>query len=316
MPGIIESNIPDQVQPGAIPPSATTYEPERIQVDNATDTVEGRVDALIAKNSPLMQGAQTRANQESNSRGLLNSSMAVGASENAVYNYALPIASQDAQSSLAVKGQNQVAGNRALELGATGAQALQQIGAQGDQAVRQINVQGDTQSRLLAEKGEIDLALQTADGELRERLLVRQGEIEQGLVSTRAEEDRTTLAAQQAGEREAIELRGEIETGLRELDGTIAEKLAQTDNEYRVLLQSSQNATNFYSQISESIAAILASDIPIANKQQLIDHQVDLLDQGLRVIGGMANLDLTAFLQPTTTAPATGINIPSIPYYY
>jgi hypothetical protein len=65
-------------------------------INQATDTVAGQFDALTQKGSPLMTLARTNAAQQANSRGLLNSSMAIGAGEMAAYQAALPIAQQDA----------------------------------------------------------------------------------------------------------------------------------------------------------------------------------------------------------------------------
>lgn len=59
-------------------------------------TVAGQVKGLISANSPLMQQAETKALQQANQRGLLNSSMAVGAAQDATINAALPIAQADA----------------------------------------------------------------------------------------------------------------------------------------------------------------------------------------------------------------------------
>jgi hypothetical protein len=62
----------------------------------ATTTAD-ELQGLIAKNSPLMQQAETAALQQMNRRGLLNSSMAVGAAQGAVLEKAIPIAQTDAQ---------------------------------------------------------------------------------------------------------------------------------------------------------------------------------------------------------------------------
>lgn len=67
---------------------------ERAVGDN--ELVQNRVQGIIASASPLMQQAQTRSLQQMNKRGLINSSMAIGAGESALYDAALPIASQDA----------------------------------------------------------------------------------------------------------------------------------------------------------------------------------------------------------------------------
>jgi hypothetical protein len=59
-------------------------------------TVQGQVKNIIADNSPLMQQAETRSLQQMNGRGLINSSMAVGAGQSALYDAAMPMASADA----------------------------------------------------------------------------------------------------------------------------------------------------------------------------------------------------------------------------
>lgn len=60
------------------------------------ETVRSQLQKIIADDSPLMQQARTRALQTANSRGLLNSSMAMTAADSAMYDAAMPIATQDA----------------------------------------------------------------------------------------------------------------------------------------------------------------------------------------------------------------------------
>ena len=59
-------------------------------------TVQGQIENIIAKNSPLQQLAESRSLQRANERGLINSSMAVGEGQKALYDAALPIAGSDA----------------------------------------------------------------------------------------------------------------------------------------------------------------------------------------------------------------------------
>lgn len=61
----------------------------------APNVMETAVANATDPNSPLVQRARAMANEQSNSAGLLNSSMAVGSAENAVLNQAIPIAQQD-----------------------------------------------------------------------------------------------------------------------------------------------------------------------------------------------------------------------------
>lgn len=61
------------------------------------DNVQNAVKGVIDQGGPLMQQAKTQAKQAANRRGLLNSSMAVQAGQEATYKAALPIASQQSQ---------------------------------------------------------------------------------------------------------------------------------------------------------------------------------------------------------------------------
>ena len=60
-------------------------------------TTASQIEAIIAKDSPLMQQARMRALQRQNASGLLNSTMAASAGEAAVYDAAMPIATADAR---------------------------------------------------------------------------------------------------------------------------------------------------------------------------------------------------------------------------
>lgn len=79
----------------ATPATASTYDPSKFVV-TPEQTVEGRTANLVKDDSVLMQQARVRANQDAQAKGLLSSSLAVGAGQNAVIQNALPIASQDA----------------------------------------------------------------------------------------------------------------------------------------------------------------------------------------------------------------------------
>jgi len=97
VPGTV-ANTDGTTFPAVTPPTAApaTYTAGQRTVDAGNETVAGQMQGLIQENAPLMQMARTSANQQMNSRGLLNSSMAVTASDQAAYQAALPIAQADA----------------------------------------------------------------------------------------------------------------------------------------------------------------------------------------------------------------------------
>ena len=84
-----EQPIPQAAMPSKVKPSA-------IKV-GANETVEGRMAGLLKDpNNPLNVQAQTFANQQTNKRGLLNSSINTSAAQDAMMKNAMPIAQQDA----------------------------------------------------------------------------------------------------------------------------------------------------------------------------------------------------------------------------
>ncbi len=78
------------------PVAPQTYTAKTSDVNKATDTVQGQVDSILAKDNPLMQRARTMATQQMAQRGLVNTSMNAGAGVAAMTDQAAKIGSQDA----------------------------------------------------------------------------------------------------------------------------------------------------------------------------------------------------------------------------
>lgn len=76
-------------------------------------TVEHRLNGLLDSNSDYIKRAKTKGTQYANSRGLLNTSMAAGASHGAAIDAATPIAAQDASTFNQRELENQNAINQA-----------------------------------------------------------------------------------------------------------------------------------------------------------------------------------------------------------
>lgn len=138
-------------------PQVTTYKPTLLGAPTpwnvtADQTVEGRINNLVDPNSPIIQQAMARAAQASNSRGLLNSSIAATAGQSAAFDAAIPIATADAATAAKAAGynadeqnqfdvQNAGYGNSAGQFNASANnQAASQNSAQGSQmAIAQFN---------------------------------------------------------------------------------------------------------------------------------------------------------------------------------
>lgn len=98
--GLIQSTAAQAPAPTtydvAAPTSLQAYSPTIRDVYAPNETVQGQLDSILAKDSPLMQRARTLATQQMAQRGLVNSSMAAGATEAALIDRATPIAAADA----------------------------------------------------------------------------------------------------------------------------------------------------------------------------------------------------------------------------
>lgn len=81
-------------------------------------TVQEQVKDIVGQDSPLMQQAESIAKQKSNERGLLNSSLGVGAAQQAVIAQALPMAQQTAQTYAQAATNTANQQNAALQFGA------------------------------------------------------------------------------------------------------------------------------------------------------------------------------------------------------
>lgn len=98
--GLLSSLTPPAPVGQPAPPvgnvDTSTVSPALGQV-SGNETVQGQMAGLLDSNNPYMRIAEGRALQQANSRGILNSTMAVGAAQKANIEAALPIAQQDAQ---------------------------------------------------------------------------------------------------------------------------------------------------------------------------------------------------------------------------
>lgn len=111
--------------------------------------VSTQLSNLLSADSPYLTQARGRAAEQANQLGLLSSSMAVGASERAAIESALPIAKQDAQ----------MVGEFGLAVQKGDIESRLQA-ERAEQEIESFREQGDINSLLQAEKAAFDLALE------------------------------------------------------------------------------------------------------------------------------------------------------------
>lgn len=115
-----------------------TYDPKAFAV-TSDQTVQGQLKNILDTDSPLMQQAAVRANQAANEKGLMNSSIAVGAGQAAVMDKALPIATSDAGTYERANTNTVNSQNAALNFGAAGENQASLANAQMGTGTAQAN---------------------------------------------------------------------------------------------------------------------------------------------------------------------------------
>jgi hypothetical protein len=151
--GIPPGEIPGSPQPpsnetrGAYDPASYTPVLDTVQEN---ETVQGQLGNILSEDNKLMQTARNRAMQTANSRGLLNSSMAAQAGEQAVIDTAMPIAGADAAAYRQAAMKNVASQNEAGLFGAGAQQQLTLQRLKGDQAEQLAGIEANYKQMLQA----------------------------------------------------------------------------------------------------------------------------------------------------------------------
>ena len=129
-----------------------------------------RLHQVMANNSPLLRQARVRSDEQMQRRGLLNSSIALGAAEDAAYRAAVPLAAADAQ----MANQHQLLGRQQRFAADQAAKAReQQTGVLGQQQ-RFAGHQAHLQRQFAADQAQIGRDWQATENALN-RALQRYG---------------------------------------------------------------------------------------------------------------------------------------------
>ena len=87
--GYVDTPVDPATDPAAVKTGSSFVSPE--------STVSGQLEKIFAKTSPLQKLSDTRAKEQASALGMSSSSAAIGASQRALYDSAMPIATQDAK---------------------------------------------------------------------------------------------------------------------------------------------------------------------------------------------------------------------------
>lgn len=296
-------------QAQASTPTAVGYKPNEFTV-NKQATVAGQLDDVIKQDSPLLQQARRRAelkaDQAMNDRGLLNTSLAVGAAteaaDAALYDRAIPIAQQDATTYGTAATNTTNAQNAAFYAKMQADNAATMRAAELNTNVSLANADATTKADA-ATAGtanqfkqiglETDRALQLADKEYQRAMAT------------------ATLDANTRVQLANLDNATRLE--LANVDRNTRVELSTIENNYRQLLQLNQDASAMYNQASTNISNISASNLSKEAKDAAIRTQLNLLQEGLRAKQAVTGTAATPGTSPSgPTAPnVAALNIGS-----
>lgn len=249
-------------------------------IDPATGTVQGQISGIIAANSPLMQQAKANAQQQMNDRGLINSSIAVGAGQNAVLTAATPIAASDAGAYNTAASQNQAAANTA--------------NLQNSSQANQVNANN---AGFTNTASQFSTAAQNAAS-----IQNAQNATQQYATQTSA----LSQAATNASNQQITALNNASAQAVTKLTGANQVAVQNLISGNQQLLQTNQSAASMVNQYVTNLTNIDNSTTMDADaKQAAADSQLASLNAGLQAIGAISGLDLSKYFKPATTPAAT-----------
>ncbi len=267
-------------------------------------TVANQLQGIIAAESPLMQQAQTRSMQGMNERGLLNSSMAVGAGQSALYDAALPIAQADAETRFlgeqfkaeqknAIELANMNAKNRAKEF----EKAMEQEGGLANLAALNNASQFDLTNQADVFKflyGE-NVRMEMFNADKRQEASMYVADTANKFTMAQLEQDfEAKIASADA----------QVKTQLQQIDAVTRVTLATTEAEFKQLMQTTSSAGDAFQQTLATISELTQNtDLDADALQAAIGQQLNQLQLSLTVfealnpvVTGLADLlDLSEY---------------------
>ena len=316
-------------------------------VDPATGTVQGQLAGIIDANSPLLQRAVARANQQSNDRGLLNSTQNITAGQAALYDAAMPIATADANAFNTTRLTNQASTNAGST---TNAQLYTTVSQSNVQSALQAGIvtaqQADDIAKFNAnsanEAGRFNAASANDMSKFNVQQLLQAGIINQDQANRMSALNATQANANSqfnAGQQNNLTgLSAQLNNDVSKFNASQSNDLikmgmtsdtqksvANIEANYRTLMQTSSSAAGLYSQAMGQIALIMGNkDLIDTAKTTAMNNILKMLNSGLAIQGKMGGMNLGGLLtfdnspfnsSKPATNPATNPNANSGPLF-
>ena len=306
------------------------YEADKAGLSNwnvlNNQTVQGQIGGIIASNSPLLQQARANSLAQMNSRGLVNSSMALGEGEKAVFSAALPIATQDAATYANAAQLNANAANQLAQfnsgqvnqgLGFT-ANAANQAGSENLAASNQALGFTSTAANQAAAQNQAakNQAMQANAGTATQASLANAAAFNQAAQFTAGATNQAALT-NAAAQNQAAQFSAAGQTDVSKQYATALNSTVQNmmDQSMKYALSNADAQTKIELQnIDASTREALArTEATYKNQMQASASSIELFQQVTKNIADlMANGDLSPFATTDGAAPkADGSNLPA-----
>jgi hypothetical protein len=268
------------------------------------ETVQGQLKGILEEGSPLMTQARTKALEQMQSRGLLNSSLAVQSGQAAVIDRALQIATPDAATYAQASRDNQSIVNDTNRFNAGNFNSNSQFNAQSRNALNQQRVaDAAALNRVQVQEAGAMQRLQVSEAGAMQRL-----QVSESGANTRAQlQASTQRSIAEMNNQTSMAVAGmQAETARSTNAASIAANyaLSEMNRQYAQELNSSNNAATLYRDGVSQIGSILTNpDLDDARRQSLIDNQVQMINTGLNLVGSATRITNT-WSAPAAPAPA------------
>ena len=213
----------------------------------------------MGQNNPLMERARQESLQQSNRRGLQNSSIAVGAAQGAMVDRMLPMAQQNAAQAFQRTQENTAFRQDATKFTADQMNQLRSLEAQMRTAMEQQDANAFNQASTLHTQLQFEASAENA-------------------------------AAQNA--RDSQILSQVTQLNQQFLQGSQAMDLATIQGTYQQLIATNEAASNLYQAYFAGISTVMA-DRKMSSQQiaQAVETQQLILEAGLRMIAEINGMD-------------------------
>ena len=251
----------------------------------SNETVQGQLSGILAANSPLLQQARAASLAQMNQRGLVNSSMAVGAGQEAVIKQALPIASQDATTFANAAQLNANAANQNAQFNTGQTNVGLQFTAGSENQAALANAGAQNQASQFTSAAQNQAALTNAANQNQAAQFTAGMQTDVSKQYSTALNSTVQNMMDQSMKIALANADSQTKVELQNIDATTRKDLAATEAAYKNQMQASQSANDIFQQVSKNIADLMANpDLDTANVTAAVNDQKAYLKNALAIL--------------------------------